>query len=114
MSDDEKILLIKVLLLDIRGNWGDYPQRRANKAYELSKELYKSTKDENWDKLCDCIAKYDGDDGRYFRSVFPNGYEGMEKLHKTSQTYKDKSTEFKKIVDEYITFPEYRFEDYED
>lgn len=112
MKKDEKILMIKLLLKDIRGNWGWEHSNRAGKAYDLSMELYIDTEDKNWLILARCIAQYDGYDGRYFRSKFPYGYEEMEKLYTITETYKDKSEEFKKIVEEYLTYPEYRFEDY--
>ena len=103
MSNEEKILLIKLILEDIRGV----------EAYELSRELYKSTNDEKWDKLSECIARYEhGEDGRYFRNDFPNGYLGMESLYSITETYKDKSDEFKKKAKEYLTYPEYRFKDF--
>ena len=51
MSNEEKILLIKLILEDIRGNWGWENGNRGEEAYELSRELYKSTNDEKWDKL---------------------------------------------------------------
>lgn len=113
MSNEEKILLIKLILEDIRGNWGWENGNRTGKAYELSRELYKNTNDEKWDKLSDYIASYiNGEDGRYFRGDFPNGYIGMESLYSITETYKDKSNEFKTKVKEYLTYPEYRFEDF--
>lgn len=113
MSNEEKILLIKLILEDIRGNWGWENGNRTEKAYELSRELYKNTNDEKWDKLSDCIASYiNGEDGRYFRRDFPNGYIGMENLYSITETYEDKSNEFKINVKEYLTYPEYRFEDF--
>lgn len=113
MSNEEKILLIKLILEDIRGNWGWENGNRAGEAYKLSKELYKSTNDEKWDKLSDRIARYKyGEDGRYFRNDFPNGYIGMESLYSITETYEDKSNEFKTEVEEYLTYPEYRFEDF--
>lgn len=114
MDKEEKILLIKLILEDIRGNWGWENGNRKEKAYLLSKELYRSTNNEEWDELCDCIAMYDGDDGRYFRDDFPQGYIGMNALYNISENYQDKSKEFKENVKEYITYPESAFEDYED
>lgn len=115
MNDEEKILLIKLLLEDIRGNWAWDCDRRKEMAYTLSQELYKNTNDEKWNELSNCITLYEsGEDGRYFRNDFPNGYIGMEKLYNTSETYKDKSDEFKAMAKEYLTYPEYRFEDFEE
>ena len=37
---------------------------------------------------------------------------GMESLYSITETYKDKSDEFKAKVKEYLTYPEYRFEDF--
>lgn len=112
MSNEEKILLIKLILEDIRGNWGWENGDRDGEAYKLSRELYKSTNDENWDKLSDCIACYDGEDGRYFRDYFPNGYIGMESLYSIPETYQDKSDEFKKKVKEYLTYAECYLKDF--
>lgn len=36
----------------------------------------------------------------------------MESLYSITETYKDKSNEFKTNVKEYLTYPEYRFEDF--
>ena len=113
MSIEEKILLLKLILEDIRGNWGWETGNRDAEAYKLSRELYKSTNNEKWDKLSECIARYEhGEDGRYFRDYFPNGYMGMESLYSITETYKDKSDEFKAKVKEYLTYPEYHFEDF--
>lgn len=113
MNKEEKILMIKLLLEDIRGNWSWENGNRDEKAYELSMQLYKKTKDENWLEMSETIASYDnGDDGRYFRDDFPCGYLGMEKLYSITETYADKSDEFKNIVENYITFPEYAFKDW--
>lgn len=113
MSNEEKILLIKLILEDIRGNWGWENGNRDAEAYKLSRELYKSTNDEKWDELSNCIACFKhGEDGRYFRDYFPDGYVGMESLYSITETYKDKSDEFKAKVKEYLTYPEYRFEDF--
>lgn len=113
MSSEEKILLIKLILEDIRGNWGWENGNRDEEAYKLSRELYKSTNDKKWDELSNCIACYEnGEDGRYFRDYFPDGYIGMESLYSITETYKDKSDEFKAKVKEYLTYPEYRFKDF--
>lgn len=115
MNNEEKILLIKLLLEDIRGNWGWENGNRTELAYNLSKELYESTNNKNWDELCNCIAGYDTykTDGRYFRDDFPDGYIGMNVLYNISENYKDKSEEFKTMVRDYITYPESAFNDYE-
>lgn len=113
MNKEEKILMIRLLLEDIRGNWGWENNDRAGKAYELSKELYEETKDENWKEMCSAISLYDGDDGRYFRDDFPYGYIGMRSLYNITNNLKDKSDEFKKIFEDYITYPENRLDDVE-
>lgn len=112
MSNEEKILLIKLILEDIRGNWGWEYGNRVEEAYRLSKELYTSTNDEKWNELSDCIDCYDGEDGRYFRDEFPNGYIGMESLYSITETYQDKSIEFKSETKEYLTYPECCFKDF--
>ena len=81
MSNEEKILLIKLILEDIRGNWGWENGNRGVEAYELSRELYKSTNDEKWDKLSECIARYEhGEDGRYFLSLW---YDWIGKIRRS-------------------------------
>lgn len=113
MNSEEKILLLKLILEDIRGNWAWNCTKRKEMAYMLAQELYKDSNDEKWDKLSNSIASYgSGEDGRYFRDDFPNGYIGMEKLYSISENYKDKSDEFKAKAKEYLTYPEYRFEDF--
>lgn len=115
MCNEEKILLIKLLLEDIRGNWAWDCERRKTMAYALTQELYKDTNDEKWSELSNSIASYEsGEDGRYFRDDFPNGYIGMEKLYGISENYKDKSDEFKALAKEYLTYTEYRFKDFKE
>ena len=38
----------------------------------------------------------------------------MDSLHNLSHTYRDKSNEFKDIAIEYLTYPEHRFDDWEE
>lgn len=123
MNVKEKILLIQLLLKDIRGNWGWENDNgicsRAIKARDLCKELASGLEDERFETLAGCcddyIATYfvDGD-GRYFRDVFPYGYENMDVLHGLESTYMDKSNEFKSVAEEYLTYPENRFDDWKD
>lgn len=115
MSYDEKILLLKLILEDIRGNWGWENGNRKDKAYDLSKELYIESNEEEWNILCECIEEYEhGDDGRYFRCNFPRGYVGMKQLYNITDTYNDKSKDFKNDAKYYLTYPEYCFDDWEE
>jgi len=114
MSKDEKILALQLILEDIRGNWGWNLEERVSYSLDLAKEL--SKEDERFKGMVDSINEYiddcsNGDnDGRYFRSSFPDGYEGMNKLHKLKRTYNDKSDGFKSNVS-CLTYPKDIFED---
>jgi len=117
MNKEEKILALQLILEDIRGNWGWNLEERVSEALDLAKEL--SFEDDIYNEMVNSINEYkldcaDGDnDGRYFRDSFPCGYEGMDKLHKLTKTYKDKSNGFKSCVS-CLTYPENRFTDYEE
>lgn len=123
MNVKEKILLVQLLLEDIRGNWGWENHNgicsRAEKAKDLCVELADSLEDDRYSILASCCDEYianyfDDGDGRYFRDVFPYGYENMSVLHGLESTYMDKSDEFKAMAEEYLTYPENRFDDWED
>jgi hypothetical protein len=125
MTIKEKILLVQLLLLDIRGNWGweqygNAPLSRARMAKDLCEEIAYDINDNDYLALADSCSEYiehcyDGyGDGRWFRDQFPMGYEGMDELHGLAFTYKDKSDEFKSIAEAYLTYPENRFDDWED
>ena len=112
MTQNEKIFLIQVLLLDVRGNWSDPIEPRVSKAKELCEEIG------GFDFLtlaseCEWFLKYfDGwIDGRHFREDFPYGYKGMNRLHGLPRTFNDKSDEFKACVKELVTYPYLRFKD---
>lgn len=109
MSKEEKILLIYILLKDVRCNFDDLTYGRVETAVNLCKELggdFLTLADQ-----CKDFMEDEFPDGRYFRDVFPYGYENMEALHGLTQTYQDKSEEFRKVVDEMVTFPDILFED---
>ena len=125
MTTKEKILLVQLLLQDIRGNWGWEKRGRIGSRAEVAKDLCKEIKDETNDISYKTLAasckeyidssKAQGDwDGRWFREPFPNGYENMDELHGLKHTYMDKSDGFKILAEAYLTYPEYRFEDWED
>lgn len=124
MHVKEKILLVQLLLIDVRCNWGwentgNDDCSRVTKAKELCEELANGLEDDRYLILASCCDEYirnyyyDGD-GRYFRDSFPYGYEYMDILHGLESTYADKSDEFKMIVNKYITYPDSRFDDWED
>lgn len=122
MSITEKILLVELLLIDIRGNWGWENDHgicsRAVKARTLCEELASELADERFmvlaDRCSDYIADYFEDgDGRYFREAFPHGYENLDNMHDLEYTFADKSDEFKVVVDDYLTHPECRFDDWD-
>lgn len=126
MDVKEKILLVQLLLEDIRGNWGHgyggrNAEQRALKARELCQEIATELNDNNYMTLADECDEYIrgsiewGDwDGRFFRAPFPRGYENMDELHGLTSTYKDKSGEFRFVADDYLTYPENRFDDWEE
>lgn len=123
MNVKEKILLIQLLLEDIRGNWGWENTggvcSRAIKAEELCEELAYELKDNRYFTLANSCSGYiahyyDDGDGRWFREQFPHGYENMDNLHGLNPTYMDKSDEFKEVAEEYLTHPEYRFDDWKE
>lgn len=123
MNVKEKILLIQLLLEDIRCNWGWERDRgicsRAVKARDLCNELASGLEYKSFAILADCCDRYIRDyfedgDGRYFRDVFPYGYENMYILHCLESTYMDKSDEFKCVAEQYLTYPENRFDDWEE
>lgn len=123
MNVNEKILLVQLLLEDIRCNWGwentSGVCSRAIKAEELCEELAYELNDDRYFTLANCCndyiaTYYDDGDGRYFRDVFPYGYENMGSLHGLAPTFLDKSKEFKLIAEEYLTYPDIRFDDWDD
>ena len=124
MSVKEKILLVQLILEDIRGNWGHGcygkdAEDRALKARDLCQEIASELNDNTYMTLAETCEEYIkgsqewGDwDGRYFRAAFPSGYENMSELHGLAETYEDKSDDFKFIADDYLTYPENRFDDW--
>lgn len=125
MNTKEKILLVQLLLQDIRGNWGwertGSIGSRAEVAKDLCEQIASEIDDRDYMTLASSCDKYIksskdwGDwDGRWFRETFPNGYENMDSLHGLDPTYMDKSNEFKILAKSYLTYPEYRFDDWKD
>ena len=117
MSENEKILALELILKDIRCNWAWGLEERVDAALDIATDLSKNNKD--YKTMCASINEFkevmkteEYADGRYFRDVFPEGYEGMDSLHGLTNTYKDKSDEFKECVG-CLTYPEYAFTDYE-
>lgn len=125
MNTREKILMVQLLLTDIRCNWGTCwieksAEDRALKAKALCEEIANETNNDEFNLLADFCDTYInsskkwGDwDGRFFRSAFPMGYEKMDRLHNLKPTYKNKSKDFKSMAKEYITSPEFIFDDWE-
>lgn len=110
MDKNEKMLLLDLLLQDIRGNWGWENKSRTSLALTLAEELGLN---EHINKINDYL-NLEYKDGRYFRTDFKyGGYEGMSSYHNLEYTYHDKSEEFKKLADGYLTYPDYRFTDFE-
>ncbi len=126
MNTNEKILLVQLLLEDIRSNWGHgaygrNAESRALKAKSLCEEIAKEANNNEYLMLADFCETYIksskqwGDwDGRFFRNTFPMGYEKMDMLHGLNHTIKNKSKEFQSVAKEYLTYPEFRFDDWND
>ncbi len=115
MSREETIYMIQCLLQDIRGNWGEKVEERAELAKDLCEELGEEDFLTLASECAEFLAMESCDrDGRYFRAEFPYGYENMDKLHGLPHTLADKSDEFKGLAEVYITYPEYRFDDVEE
>ena len=123
MDIKEKILLVQLLLIDIRCNWGWEKDKgicsRAKKARDLCNDIANRLNDDRYLTLASRCDEYIRDcsngygDGRYFRDTFPYGYEDMDNLHGLKTTFSDKSEEFKTIAKSYITYPDTRFDDWE-
>lgn len=118
MNIKEKILLVQLFLKDIRGNWGGNAEERALKAKSLCEEIANESSDneylilaDNCDVYISSSKRWDDWDGRFFRQPFPMGYENMEVLHGLKSTYKDKTQEFKLVVEKYLTIPNLLFDD---
>ena len=115
MLKEEKILLLQLILEDIRSNWGCCDlEPRVNMALNLAEELGLTehvSRIKNYIKLCN-----EGDcDGRFFRINYKyGGYEDMKELHGLEATILDKSDDFMKTADAILTYPEYRFDDWDD
>lgn len=119
MNTNEKMLLVQMLLEDIEYDYDSNAENRASKAKSLCEEIA-SEINKNIDYIiladfCDTYIKTGkkfGDwDGRFFRQTFPMGYNGMDKLHNLKHTYKNRSEEFKSVVNEYMNVPELVFKD---
>jgi hypothetical protein len=110
MTDQEKMLMLDLLLRDMRGAFPCHGDKRLKAAMSLAVDL-------GLEKHQDSISEletYDYMDGRHFRtSVEYGGYEGLEDMHRLKATYFDKSEEFKDMAVENMTYPEYRFDDWE-
>lgn len=110
MTQEEKWLLLQLILQDIRGNWSD-TEDRLNAAMDLASEL-------NATDFINSINLYkerceDGDnDGRFFRDCTEGSYVGLESIHGLKPTICDKSDEFK-LEAMVITYPDCQFDDWE-
>jgi hypothetical protein len=106
MEQDEKILLLQLILEDIRGNWAFEMADRRAEALMLSRDL-RDAGVKDMGKLSLHIEDYvTGEDGRYFRMDYPNGYRGMEKLHGLTRIAEERSKEFLIQVLRVLTCPE--------
>lgn len=113
MNDNEKLLLLQLILEDIRGNWGFENEKAERQPYalKLAKELAHIP---GMPMLISTINGYfTGEDGRYFRDNYPYGYYDMAPLHGLPKSIIGRSKEFQRESMKYLTYPENRFDDYE-
>lgn len=117
MNYEERVLLLECILRDIRGNWGYDLDRRVKKAKDLATEL-SIYFDSKFYSILGVISayewkiKFEGEkDGRFFRGVFPYGYEEMNTIHNLDYILENKSNKFKKDVNFYLTNSWAIFED---
>lgn len=113
MSDNEKMLLLQLILEDIRGNWAWNVEPRLTYALHLAQAL----------KLPEHVTsieaairwQHDGEfDGRCFRMAWDHGgYEDGEKVHGLTPTILQRSNAFQKAASAILTYPENRFDDWE-
>jgi len=112
MDRPEKILLLQKIMEDMRGAFPKetYKDRRLFKAKELADELGLA---EQSAAIQSYVEGHGYGDGRYFRtSYLRGGYCDMEVLHGLTDTYHDKSDEFKLAIHHICEYPEYAFDDY--
>ena len=115
MTENEKILLLQIILEDIRGDWGLNLWDRVNKAKKLAKELKLRIHIDRIEEFESHSVGYGHVDGRHFRCSYDfGGYQDMGILHGLDKTYKDKSDEFKIEALEILNSPEYIFNDWSD
>lgn len=115
MTREEKILLLDLILRDIRGNWGWDLEKRLARAKELSVELGLKAHEERVDSFEKQMRIWGMYDGRDFRCSYKDGgYEDMEILHGLQSTIGDKSTEFQIECVDILTYPDCRFDDWDD
>lgn len=108
MTEDEKILLLELILKDVRGNWGWENSPRIPMARTLATEL-------GFNMHVELINEYDFQDGRHFRTHCRNGgYEGMNEAHGLTYTIMNKSEEFQNEAVAYLTYPDTVFDDWKE
>lgn len=114
MTNNEKILLLQLILIDIRGNWADHLEERTEKALELAKELNLKAHIESIEEYIEECG-FGDNDGRFFRMSYEEGgYENMEILHGLRcDTVMKKSDAFKEAIG-ILTYPDYRFTDWKE
>lgn len=111
MSNDEKVFLVYSLLYDVRLNWADPVEHRIRKAISLCDELGGDSFKKLAERCKEALA-VEYLDGRFFRAPFPFGYEGLDvsvRALNGNDVLADRSDEFKAIVNELITCPEFIF-----
>lgn len=112
MSHEEKLLLLQLLMLDMRGSFpSGWEDPRLVRAAELSVELCLSKHQHR----ISTIEEDSGFDGRHFRTSVDNGgYEGMDSLHGLQHSVNDKSPCFERNCRILLNYPESRLSDWKE
>lgn len=114
MDRNEKLLLLQLILEDIRGNWGWDVEPRLAYALKLAQEL---ALPEHVSRIEAAMAhQQEGElDGRLFRCQWSwGGYEDGEQIHGLPSTIGNRSRDFQKAALGILTYPFYRFDDWEE
>ena len=113
MDKNEKLLLLQLILEDIRGNWGWNLEDRIEMTLDLAIEMKLKTHIIAIKEFLEDMKTGD-EDGRTFRLDYRwGGYLNMEELHGLNPTILDKSKDFQINAEKILTYPHYRFTDWD-
>lgn len=105
LSNEEKLLLLDVLLQDFCGNWGaSDTKKRYPLVVKLCEELVSQYPIQEVQKSVLKFPEADFyGDGYFHGSYQEGGYEELQELHQLPVTFRDKKHEFKTVASEYVT-----------